>query len=67
MNGAGTLLASVDSTGITGYGNKTSTSFQFLIDNTAYSYYVYAWGNPAWDCNMKIMGAVITYAVSEAP
>lgn len=66
--GYNSMTNSVDSSGISGYGNKIKSAHSFkTIDNTLYSYHVKA-HSTAWDGdNMKIMGAVITYTLSEAP
>jgi len=68
MAGGGyAFLAEVTSTGISGYGNKTTTSISGNpIDNTNYSYHVYAYSS-AWDSNLRIKGALITYTISEVP
>jgi len=60
-------LATVGSSGISGYGNRTDTTISSAtIDNTLYGYTLYAFSG-AWDgSNMKIMGAVVTYTMSEA-
>jgi len=61
------LLAEADSSGISGYGNKTDTTISYsTIDNTTYSYNVSAYSS-SWDGpDMRIMGALITYTLSEA-
>lgn len=62
------MMANVGSSGISGYGNKTDTNIsEATIDNTVYAYSVDAFSFN-WDgSNMRIMGALITYTISEAP
>lgn len=66
--GSDYMMAYVNSSGISGYGNKADTSIsEATIDNTVYAYSVKAL-SMSWDgSNMRIMGAVITYMISEAP
>lgn len=60
-------LAEVDSGGISGYGNKTTTDIAApIVDNTAYSYHVRAWST-GWNNSLMIKGALITYEISAAP
>jgi hypothetical protein len=68
MAGAYSDLASVTSTGLTGYANSTDTTISLAtIDNTLYAYHIYAYCS-SWDSsNLRIMGALITYTISEAP
>ncbi len=65
--GTGSELASLLPTGNTGYGNRTTSSISnATIDNTQYSYFVYA--STTWEgLNLSMMGAVITYTINEAP
>lgn len=64
--GGYTTMASVSSSGVSGYGSVTDTTITLpTIDNITGSYHVYAyWGTG--DCNIKVMGALVTYTVSEA-
>ncbi len=68
MTGGGyASLAQVSSSGIAGYDNRTTASISYAtIDNTIRSYHVYAYST-AWDSNLKIKGALVTYTISEAP
>jgi len=57
------LLASLTSTGIVGYGSRSTTSIaDNVIDNTSLGYLIYVWCQP-WDSsgNLRIMGATIRY------
>jgi len=64
--GGYTIMASVSSSGIPGYGSQTDTTISLpIIDNTTGSYHVYAYYGTG-DCNIKVMGALIEYTVSEA-
>lgn len=67
MTGGGyEFMAQVSSTGITGYDSVTTTSITHpTIDNTTTSYHVYAYST-AWDSNLRIKGALITYTISQA-
>ena len=59
-------MATVASSGISGYGSKTETTIHnAIIDNTAYGYKIDAWSS-SWDRDLKIMGALVTYTISEA-
>jgi hypothetical protein len=62
------VLASVSSTGISGYGNQTDATISNpTVDNTRYSYLIYAFCT-AWDGgNLRIKGALVTYTIAEAP
>jgi len=66
--GGYTALATVDSTGISGYANKADSSIlNATIDNFTYSYIIYAHSS-SWDDNsLRIMGALITYTINQAP
>lgn len=67
MTGGYFSLAQVTSSGVTGYGNRSTTSISSAsIDNSQFSYSVYAYST-AWSSDLKIKGAVITYAIDEAP
>jgi hypothetical protein len=67
IGGAYTILASVSSTGVSGYGSRTETSIsQAIINNTAYGYLIYAYSG-SWNSALKIMGALVTYTIDEAP
>ena len=68
VSGGYFAMAQVSSTGISGYGNKTTTSISGNpINNTVFSYLVYAYCS-AWDGgNLRIKGALITYTISEVP
>jgi len=67
LSGSYGALAQVYSSGISGYGSNIDTSISYdTIDNTAHSYHVYAWST-SWDSGLKIMGALVTYTISEAP
>jgi hypothetical protein len=61
-------LASVDSSGISGYGNK-SVSFSHTVNNqdNSYQLFVYSEDWATAGGNLRIMGVVITYTLSEAP
>ncbi len=62
-------MATVLSTGITGYGNQSTTSISYsVIDNTTFGYLIYAYCSP-WDItgNLRLMGATIRYTPSAAP
>jgi len=61
-------LAKVSSSGTSGYYSRIDTSIEeAAIDNTHYSYCVYAYSS-AWDgSKLRIKGALITYTISEAP
>ena len=61
-------LADVDSSGISGYASRTDTSISYAtIDNTLNSYHIRAYSSSWDDNNLRIMGALVTYTVSEAP
>jgi hypothetical protein len=61
------ILASVDSSGTPGYDNRTDTTISgAVIDNTTSSVHVTAY-SCAWDSDLRIKGALITYTISEAP
>jgi hypothetical protein len=65
--GAYTPMASVTSTGISGYGTGTDTSItNATIDNTSRGYLIYAYSS-SWSSSLKIMGALVTYTINEAP
>ena len=59
-------MASVSSSGVSGYGSQIDTTISSpTINNTTGSYHVYAyWGTG--DCSIKVMGALLTYTVTEA-
>ncbi len=61
-------MAQVTSSGISGYGSRSTTSISYNpIDNTNGSYCVYAYSS-AWDGGkLMIKGALVTYTISEAP
>ncbi len=60
-------LASVESSGITGYGSKSTADISSpVIDNTEYGYRIYAHCELWTGVNLRIMGAVISYTVVEA-
>jgi hypothetical protein len=66
-SGGYSFLAEVSSAGISGYGNRSTTSIGGNpIDNTSFSYHVYAYST-AWDSSLKIKGALITYTIGEVP
>jgi len=66
-SGGYTALAQVSSVGISGYGSSSdATIVGPAIDNTANGYLVYAWST-AWDSNLVIIGALVTYTIAEAP
>jgi len=51
----------------TGYNNRTDTSINYAtIDNTSNCYFIRAYSS-SWSSSLNIMGAVITYTISEAP
>jgi hypothetical protein len=61
------LMASVSSAGVSGYGSRTDTSIsEAIINNTAYGYLIYAYSG-SWSSALKIMGALVTYTIAEAP
>jgi hypothetical protein len=61
-------LADVDSSGITEWGNKTDTTISYAaIDNSQYSYHIRVYCNLWAGYNLRIMGAVVTYTINEAP
>ncbi len=65
-SGAYASMATVSSSGISGYGSNTETTIHnAIIDNTAYGYKIDAWSS-SWDRDLKIMGALVTYTISEA-
>jgi len=65
------FVAEVDSSGISGYGNKTDTTMDspYIVNNTngAFQVHVLAtgWSNAGSD--LIIMGALVTYTINEAP
>ncbi len=60
-------MAQASSSGILGYDSRADTSISYAtIDNTLYSYHVYAY-SAVWDSNLRIKGALVTYTISEAP
>jgi hypothetical protein len=52
-------LATIDSSGISGWGNK-SVTLSTVVNNTLNAYVLRAYSS-AWNCNMEIRGALITY------
>ncbi|MFC1552291.1 hypothetical protein ACFL6P_06955 [Candidatus Latescibacterota bacterium] len=70
MSGYYAPLAEFDSSGITGYGDKTDNTINInnsTVDNRNRAYLVRAYSD-SWDqYNMRIMGASITYTIDEAP
>ena len=63
VSGAFLPLATVTSTGVGGYGSKSTTSISYsTVNNTSLGYLIYAWCAP-WDNsgNLRIMGAMIRY------
>lgn len=66
--GAYYTLAEVDSIGLSGYSNRTTTSINYpTIDNVGRTYHIRAWCD-TWDgSNLRIMGVLVTYTISEAP
>ena len=66
-SGSYSIMADVASTGISGYGNVTDTTISdATIDNTAYGYLIRPYSS-SWNPNLKIMGALVTYTIAEAP
>ena len=60
-------MAEVPSSGTSGYNSSVDTTISYAtIDNTAYGYNVYAWSD-SWSNSFRIMGAVLTYTITEAP
>lgn len=55
-------MATLDSSGISGLGNKSTTTIAYpsTIDNTTFSYSVRAYSS-AWNCSVRVMGVLITY------
>ena len=67
MAGGYALMAEVASSGASGYYSQTDTTISSAtIDNTIYSYLIDAYST-AWDSNLRIKGALVTYTISEAP
>jgi hypothetical protein len=67
MTGGYAALATVSSTGVSGYGSRTDTSIHnATIRNRSYSYMVDAYST-SWSSALKIKGALVTYTISEAP
>lgn len=67
--GAYSFMAEVTSSGAPEYGSMTDTSISAAtVDNTTNGYNVMACATPAWDGthNLRVMGASITYTISEA-
>jgi hypothetical protein len=61
------VLAEMSSSGAGGYMNVTDNTIASpVIDNTAFGYHVYAYSSN-WSSSLRIMGAVITYTINEAP
>jgi hypothetical protein len=57
------ILANVTSAGISGLGNRSTTSIASpTVDNTTLAYDVRAFSS-AWNCNMHINAALITYTL----
>lgn len=60
-------MATISSAGVSGYDSRSTTAITNpTVDNTAASYLVYAYSD-AWDSNLRIKGALITYTIQEAP
>jgi hypothetical protein len=57
-------LATLNSSGISGLGNRSTASIAApsTVDNTNYAYDVRAFSS-SWNCNMHLNGAMITYAL----
>ena len=67
LSGGYASLASVSSSGVSGYGSRKDTSIHNqTISNTNYSYAVRAFSS-AWSGALKVKGALITYTITEAP
>jgi hypothetical protein len=61
-------MAEVSSSDRWGYDSQTDTTIEdSTIDNTAYSYSVYATSSAWSGDSLRIKGALITYTISEAP
>ncbi|MFQ5453660.1 MAG: hypothetical protein ACE5D6_05685, partial [Candidatus Zixiibacteriota bacterium] len=62
------FLAIVSSSNISGYGSSTDNSIGYsTINNLSYSYHLRAYSS-SWDsANLRIMGALVTYTINEAP
>jgi hypothetical protein len=61
------ILAELSSSGAGGYMNVTDNTIgSAVIDNTIFGYHVYAFSE-GWSSSLRIMGAVITYTINEAP
>jgi hypothetical protein len=60
-SGGYSIVGSVTSAGVAGYGNKAVT-LSTTVNNLSTGYLIYAWCSP-WDTsgNLRIMGARITY------
>jgi hypothetical protein len=60
-------LASVGSSGTSGYYSVLDTTISYnTVNNTSFGYEITA-HSTAWSSSLKIMGAVITYTLDEAP
>jgi hypothetical protein len=60
-------MASVNTSGTSGYYNLVDTSISSAtINNTLYGYHVRAYSG-VWNSDLRIKGAVITYTIDEAP
>ncbi len=67
MDSSYSTMAEVSSAGISGYGDNVDTGINGNpIANTVHTYCVYAYSS-AWNSDMRIKGALITYTISEAP
>ena len=67
FTGGYTVLAQVVSSGASGYQSGSDTTISgSTINNTDGGYLIYAYST-AWDSNLKLMGVLITYTISEAP
>jgi hypothetical protein len=67
-SGAYFYLGEVNSSGISGWGNRTDTTISYAtVDNSQYSYHVKVYCTSWAGYNLRIMGAVVTYTMSEAP
>ena len=68
MTGGGySIMADVSSAGVSGYGDRSTTSISGpLVDNLFTSYHIYAWST-TWSSDLRIKGALVTYEMDQAP
>ena len=63
------LLATVDSRGLSPFASDTDAGIEnAVVDNRNYSYVIIGYVIDRWDApDTQIVGATITYTISEAP